>query len=258
MVALAYRQDGPDGAPPLVLGSSLGLTTWLWEPQLPGLAARFRVVRYDHPGHGDSPPPDGPVTLEALGAGVVALLDRLGIGRCHYAGVSIGGMVGMWLAANAPDRVDRLAVCCCSPHLPPPELWTDRAAAVRAGGMAAVSQAVAARWFTPAFRARHPETVAETVAVLERADPEAYAACCELLAAMDLRPALGKISAPTLVIAGAEDPAAPPDAHARVIADAVAGARLEVLPDAAHLANLEQPAAVTNLLLDHFDEGTWR
>lgn len=253
MVALACRQDGPDGAPPLVLGSSLGLTTWLWEPQLPELAARFRVVRYDHPGHGDSPPPDGPVTIDALGAGVVALLDRLGIGRCHYAGISMGGMVGMWLAANAPDRVDRLALCCSSPYAPPPELWTDRAAAVRAGGMTAISQTVTGRWFTPTFRARHPETLAETVAVLEQAHPEAYAACCELLAAMDLRHALGKISAPTLVIGGAEDPATPPEQHARVIADAVPGARLEVLPDAAHLANLEQPAAVTKLLLDHFE-----
>ena len=256
MVALACRQDGPDGAPPLVLGSSLGLTTWLWGPQLPELAARFRVVRYDHPGHGDSPPPDGPVSLDDLGAGVVALLDRLGIGRCHYAGVSIGGMVGLWLAANHPERIDRLAVCCSSPHMPPPELWTGRAAAVRAGGMTAISQTVTGRWFTPAFRARHPETVAETVAVLEQAAPEAYAACCELLAAMDLRPALGRITAPTLVIAGAEDPAAPPGQHARVIAEHVPDARLEVLPDAAHLVNLEQPAAVTKLLLDHFGAGS--
>lgn len=253
MPELSVRVDGPEGAPVVVLSPSLGTTAALWDPQVPALATRFRVVRYDHPGHGSTPPARRRATIDDLGADVVALLDRLGVGQCDFAGVSLGGMVGLWLAAAAPERVRSLAVCCSSAYLPPATLWTDRAATVRARGTGAVAESIVSRWFTPAFQARQPDVVAATVTALEGVDDEGYAACCEVIAAMDLRPSLAAVKAPTLVIAGADDPATPPDAHARVIAEAVPDARLEVLPEAAHLANLEQPESVSRLLLEHFN-----
>jgi 3-oxoadipate enol-lactonase len=255
---LNHRVDGPEDAPVVVLASSIGTTLEMWDPQLEALAPAARVVRYDHPGHGGTPSEPGPYTLASLGGDVVELLDRLGVERCSFAGVSIGGMVGMWLAANAPERVDRLAVCCSSAYLPPPEMWTDRAATVRADGPGAVAETVVGRWYTPGFKSRNPEVVAATVAELSAVDAEGYAGCCEAISTMDLRPALPGIQAPTLVIAGADDPATPPDAHAKVIADAIPDARLEVIPDAAHLAVVEQHETVTRLLLDHFGDGQGR
>jgi 3-oxoadipate enol-lactonase len=253
MTELSYRVDGPDHAPVLVLSNSLGTTTALWDRQVPALSRTLRVVRYDHPGHGRTPPAPGPYTLADLGGDVVALLDRLGVARCSFAGVSLGGMVGMWLAAHAPERIEKLAVCCSSAYLPPPEMWADRAATARAHGTAALADTAAGRWFTPAFREQHPDVVAAAVATLkEDVNGEGYAGCCEAIAAMDLRASLPGIQAPTLVIGGADDPATPPDHHARVIADKVPGAHLEIVEAAAHLANLEQHEPVTRLLLEHF------
>lgn len=251
-LAVHHAVRGRDDAPPLVLSGSLGATSAMWEPQLPALAEHFRVVTYDTRGHGASPVPPGPYALADLGADVLALLDRLGIERASFAGLSLGGMVGMWLAAHAPERIDRLALLCTSPYMPPTSQWGERAAAVRAAGTTGVvAGAVVARWLTPAFAEREPEAAARLRAMIAATPPEGYAACCEAIERMDLRPDLGAIAAPTLVVAGADDAAAPPDGHARVIAGSIAGARLEVLPDTAHLASVEQAGAVTALLLDH-------
>ena len=180
------------------------------------------------------------------------LADRLELQRFSYAGLSLGGMVGMWLAIHAPERVDRLALLCTSAHLPPAQLWRERAATVRAAGTcAAISEAVVSRWFTPAFTQRRPDVVASFTATLDGVDPEGYAVCCEAIAAMDQRDGLSRITAPTLVIAGAQDLATPPSGHADVIARAVPGSLLVTLDPAAHLAAVEQPGAVTALLLDH-------
>lgn len=249
---LGYDLTGPPGAPVLVLGGSLGTTRQMWRPQVAGLAEHFQVLRYDHRGHGDSPAPPGPYRVEELGADVLALLDHLGIARCHYAGLSLGAMVGMWLAATAPARIDRLALLCTAAYLPPARDWLDRAHRVRAHGTAGIAEAVVARWFTPEYRQSAPAEVAAARADLCGTDAEGYAGCCEAIAAMDLRPLLPRIAAPTLVVAGADDPATPP-AQARAIAAAVPGARLVVLPDAAHLASLEQPAAVHRLLTTHLN-----
>ncbi|SCL33734.1 3-oxoadipate enol-lactonase [Micromonospora rhizosphaerae] len=246
--------DGPAGAPALLLGSSLGTTGAMWEPQLAALAARYRVIRYDHLGHGRSAVPPGPYTIELLGREVLALLDDLDVRRVHYAGLSLGGMVGMWLAAHAPDRVGRLALLCTSASLGPPEGWRQRAATVRAAGLAAIADAVVARWFTPPFAEFRPEVVAAHHAMLTATPATGYAGCCEAIAAMDLRADLGKVSAPTLVIAGADDPATPVE-HAARIVERIAGARLAVVDHAAHLANVEQPEQVGKLLQEHFDEG---
>ena len=246
---LNYVVDGPAGGPAVLLGGSLGTSVEMWRPQLAALTERFRVIRYDHRGHGGSAVPPGPYRIDDLGRDVVALLDRLELPRVHVGGLSLGGMVGMWLAANAPERVDRLMLLCTSALLGPPELWSNRAAAVRAGGMPAIADPVLARWFTPGFVSRQPDVVDWARGLLTATSPVGYAGCCAAIQHMDLEPALASITAPTLVIAGADDPATPP-AMAERIAAAIPGARLEIVPDAAHLANVEQPAIVNRLLLD--------
>ena len=258
---LHARVEGPAGAPPLVLLDSLGTTTGMWDPVLPGLVEQFRVVRIDHPGHGQSPPaPAGTAaSLAGLAEEVLAVLDGLHLAgshpdRVHLAGVSLGGMTAMWLAVHRPQRVGRLALICTSAHLPPARDWRDRAAAVRAGGMAAVVDAVVARWVTPGLAARDPEQVAALRGMVLGADPDSYAQCCEAIAAMDLRPDLPRIGAPTLVVAAAQDTATPPE-HARRIAAAVPGARLHVLDGAAHIPTVERPAELAGLLREHFRGG---
>lgn len=251
MDALAYDLTGPPDAPVLVLGGSLGTTRAMWQPQLDALTTGFRVLRYDHLGHGESPVPPGPYRVEELGRHVLRLLDQLDLARVRYAGLSLGGMVGMWLAAHHPERVDRLGLLCTSAYLPPAEGWLLRARTVRAEGTASVADAVVARWFTPRFAERQPKVVQRLKATFGTLPAEGYAGCCEAIAALDLRPVLPRITAPTLVIAGADDPATPP-AHGQAIADAVPGARIEVLPGAAHLASVERPDAVNDLLLEHF------
>lgn len=252
-VALYHQVARPVGAPVVLLGSSLGATLEMWDPQVPALAERFRVVRFDHRGHGRSPVPSGPYEIEDLGRDVLALLDRLGVQRASYAGVSLGGMVGMWLGAHAPDRVERLALVCTAAHLPPASAWAERAAAVRAAGTTeAIADAVVQRWLTPAFARERPEVAAGLRATLAAQPPEGYAACCGAIERMDLRPVLGAIRAPTLVVAAADDPSTPPE-HGRAIAAAVPGARFELVADAAHLASVQRPETVTALLLDHLD-----
>jgi len=249
----AYVVDGPaepagreaPDAPVLLLGPSLGSTVALWEPQVPVLARNLRVVRFDLRGHGRSLVPPGPYTVEDLGRDVLELMDHLGIARAHYAGVSLGGMIGMWLAAHAPARIDRLALVCTGAHLPPAQGWLDRAAIVRAGGVAAVADAILARWFTPAFADTEPYR-----RMLVATPAEGYAACCEAIAALDLRPVLGTIGAPTLVIAGEQDPATPPE-MGRQIAATIPQATFVAVPQAAHLANVEQAETVTRLLATH-------
>jgi 3-oxoadipate enol-lactonase len=249
-VDVAHTVDGPDGVPVVVLSNSLGSTPAMWDPQLPALAERLRVVRYDHRGHGASPVPPGPYELDDLGADVLALLDRLGLERVHWCGLSLGGMVGMWMAIHAPDRIDRLVLCCTSAKLGPPEMWADRAATVREHGVDAVADAGIERWLSPAFLEREPEIAARTRAMLASTPAEGYAACCGVIERMDQTARLGEIRAPTLVIAADDDPATPPEHGAR-IASAITEARLEIVANARHLATIEQPQAMTDLILGH-------
>jgi 3-oxoadipate enol-lactonase len=241
---------GPSDAPVVLLSNSLGSTLAMWDPQVPALAERFRVVRYDHRGHGGSPAPPGPYDLADVAGDALALLDRLGVERAHVCGLSLGGMVGMWLASHAPERVGRLGLLCTSAKLGPPSMWQERAATVRAEGTEAIADAGIGRWLTPGFAERRPDVAAELRAMITGQPDAGYAQLCGVIERMDLVGDLGRIAAPTLVIAGAEDPATPPE-HAERIAAGVPGARLVVLDDAAHLANVEQAEAVTALLLDH-------
>jgi len=253
-VPLHHVVEGPADAPALVLASSLGTSMTIWDALLPELTRAFRVIRYDHRGHGGSPVPPGPYTMADLGTDVVELLDRLAVERASFCGISLGGMVGMWLATHAAGRIDRLALVSTSAFLPPPEAWRARGATVRTGGIGAIADAVIGRWFTPSFAAREPHAVAKVALALKQTDPEGYASCCEAIAAWDARERLGEIRAPTLVIAGGEDPATPP-AHAYAIGAGIPGARVAVVEDASHIVVLERPATIARLLFGHLGAG---
>ena len=246
-----HRIDG--AGPPLMLVNSLGAALDLWEPQVAPLAARFRLVRYDQRGHGGTPAPQGPYTIAVLAGDAIELLDRLGLERVSVCGLSIGGAVATWIAANAPERVDRLVIASAGTRFGTPEMWRERAAAVRAGGTEVVVDAVVDRWFTPAFAAAKPDVVAGFRASFCAVHREGYAGCCEALEEWDASAHLGRIRAPTLVLSGSEDSVAPPE-NGRAMADAIAGARFTVIEDAAHLASAGQPAAFTRAVLDHLTE----
>lgn len=248
-VDLVHDFSGPDGAPLVVLAGSLGSTRAMWDPQLPTLAERYRVLRVEHRGHGGSPAPPGPYAVADLAGDVLALLDRLGAPRVAFCGLSLGAIVGTWLAAHAPERISALVLCCTTAHFPDPGPWLDRAAAVRGAGTASIAPAVVARWFTPDWSREHPEVPAGALEMVAGVDDEGYAACCDAIAAWDGRDLLGSITAPTLVLAGTEDPATPVTPHAELLAAGIPGARLELL-DGAHLATVEQAGRATALIAD--------
>jgi 3-oxoadipate enol-lactonase len=251
-VSLHHVVEGPAEAPVLVLLNSLGTDLRMWEPQAAALREELRVVRCDARGHGGSPMADPPWTLADLGDDVLALLDSLEIARASFAGVSLGGATAVWIAAHAPDRVERLIACFTSAWFGPPGSWLERAATVRAEGVEAVADGVLGRWFTdavdPGLRARMREMLVAT-------PPAGYAAATEVVAHLDLRPDLAAVAAPTLVVSGAEDPACPPDVG-RALAAGIPGAEFVELEAAAHLGNLERPDAVTALIRAHLAKET--
>jgi 3-oxoadipate enol-lactonase len=250
MTALHQEILGPPDAPVLLMGGSLGTTLRMWDGQLP-LTADLRLVRFDHRGHGRSPVPPGPYDIADLGADVLALMDGLGLERASYCGLSIGGMVGMWLGVHAPDRIERLVLICTSAYLPPASMWRDRAEMVlSAGSVEPVADAVLERWLTPDFAARHPDARAALGSMLRATSPEGYASCCGAIERMDLRGGLSGIGARTLVVSGSGDPSTPVE-HQRIIAQGIRRARHETVGPAAHLAPVEQPEAVNRLILEH-------
>jgi 3-oxoadipate enol-lactonase len=250
-VEVPYRVDGPEDAPVLVLSNSLGSTSEMWDPQIPALTERFRVIRYETRGHDSAPVPDGPYALDELGGDVLALLDRLGVERAHFAGLSLGGMTGMWLAVNAPERIDRLVLLCTSAMLANDHDWPLRARTVREKGTGAVAEAVVERWFTPAYVEANADVAEHMRKMIADTPAEGYAGCCDAIAAMDLVEDLTRVKAPTLVIAGRQDPATPPR-HGEQIAGRIPAARLELV-DAAHLASYERPDEVIALMRQHLE-----
>lgn len=212
---------------------------------MPAFTRAFRVLRYDQLGHGRSEVPPGPYTVELLGRELLALLDGLGIERFSFCGLSLGGAVGMWIGANAPERLNRLVLAGTSAYFGPPERWIERAALVRSEGMEPIADATMERWFTPAFGGTAPFR-----AGLVDTPREGYAACCDALRDWDARGFLGRIAAPTLVVVGSGDPATPPT-DGQLIADGLPDAGLVVLPCAAHLLNVEQPKAFNRVVLAH-------
>src|SRR3954447_7512619 len=244
LVALHHVEDGPADAPVLVLGPSLGTDLGLFDAQARDLADIHRVIRYDLRGHGRSPVVPGPCSVADLAGDVLQLLDRLGIERFAYAGVSLGGAVGLPLAVTAPERVLRLVVMASAARFPDPSSWKERAERVRTEGTEFLVPSRVGAWVTPGFAESRPEETEQLLAMLRSTSREGYAACCESLELFDLRNRLAEIIAPTLVIAGADDPATPPET-VRLVADGIPGARFVVVPDASHLVNAEQPETVT-------------
>jgi 3-oxoadipate enol-lactonase len=234
----------------LVLGGSLGTSGGMWDDQVEAFGEHFRVLRYDTRGHGGSPAPPGPYAMADLGLDLLALLDRLELERVSFCGLSIGGMVGMWASSEAPERFERLVLCCTVPHFPPRDLWDERAATVRAEGMEPMVDPAIERWLTAEVRAARPEAEERLRAMLRATAAEGYAGCCEAIRDMDLRDRLGAIEAPTLVIAGSDDPSTPAE-RVREIAGAVAGARYVELPRTAHIANMGRPEDFSRAVLEH-------
>jgi 3-oxoadipate enol-lactonase len=241
--------DGPDDAPVLVLGSSLGTTGAMWNAQVAAFSRRFRMLRYDTRGHGGSPAPPGPYTMDELGADVLTLLDKLDIERASFCGLSIGGMIGMWCASEAPERIEQLVLCCTVPHFPPAELWNERADTVRAEGMEPMVEPALERWLPPDIRRARPEVEEHLRSMVASTPPEGYAGCCEAIRDMDLRSRLAAIEAPTLVVAASDDPSTPKE-KVRPIAEAVKGAEYVEIEHAAHIANVAQPDAFDAAVLD--------
>jgi 3-oxoadipate enol-lactonase len=240
--------EGPTQAPVLMLSNSLGTDLRMWDAQVAAFAQRFRLVRYDRRGHGKSGVPAGPYTMEQLGRDALAIADALRIAKLDWCGLSMGGMVGMWLAAHAPQRIDRLILSNTSCHDPDPSIWNERIKAVAAsGGLGSLADRIMALWFSPPFRAGSPQAVAPLRAMLAATPVAGYIACCEAIRDMDHRDLLTRIGAKTLVIAGRHDQATPL-AAAQFIHSRIAGAELTVL-DAAHIANVEQSAAYTQAVL---------
>jgi len=243
-----YRIDGPEGAPVVMLSNSLGTSLSMWDPQIAALAATHRVLRYDSRGHGQSEVTGGPYTIEQLARDALHVMNALGIDRARFCGLSMGGMVGQWLGANAPQRFAKLVLCNTAALIAPPEAWNARIDAVRNGGMAAIVDAVLARWFTAGFLAQATDAVAQTRAMLLATSAEGYTASCAAVRDMDLRASAARIAVPTLVIAGTYD-VATPAADGRFLADRIKGARYVELA-AAHLSNVESAPAFSRALIE--------
>jgi 3-oxoadipate enol-lactonase len=239
--------EGLQGAPVVVLSHAIGTDLSIWQAQAEALARDWRVVRYDHRGHGASPVPPGPYAIADLGVDLMRLLDRLGVDRASICGLSLGAMTALWVAAHAPDRVERIVCCSVIARPASPAAWADRAATVRRAGTAAVADMVVERW---GYRERRPATGAVVRSLLLATPVEGYAATCDAIQQLDLWPVLSRVRAPTLVVAGADDPAAP-ESEARAIAAALPGGSVTVIPDAGHLMSVDQPEALTATLAGH-------
>ncbi|MFJ5302740.1 4-carboxymuconolactone decarboxylase [Streptomyces sp. NPDC088350] len=251
--ALQYRFDGPEDAPVLLLGPSLGTTWHMFDRQVPELAKQWRVFRYDLPGHGGSPAhPTGSVS--ELADRLLATLDALGVQRFGYAGCALGGAVGLELALRHPERVASLALIAASPRFGTADEFRQRGVIVRTNGLDPIARTSPERWFTGGFAAAQPAITEWAVQMVRTTDPGCYIAACEALAAFDVRAELGRIGVPTLVLVGSDDQVTGP-AEARTLVAGIPDARLAVVPGASHLVPVEQPAAVTDLLVRHFSTG---
>jgi len=239
--------EGPEKAPVLMLSNSLGTTLHMWDAQVAPFTQHFRLVRYDRRGHGKSGVPQGPYSMEMLGRDVLAVIDALKIEKINWCGLSMGGMVGMWLGANAPQRINRLILSNTSAWFADKEIWNGRIKTVREKGLASIVGGTMERWFTPDFREREPKKIEWLSEMFLATNPEGYIACGEAVRDMDHREIIKSITAPTLVIAGRHDPATTVE-HGEFIRSRIPGASMTVL-DAAHIANVEQAHDYTDAVL---------
>ncbi|MFD6895253.1 3-oxoadipate enol-lactonase [Rhodococcus sp. NPDC060086] len=250
MTSLAYERHGDPAAPSVLLLGSLGSDRRMWSPQIVALSPIADVIAVDHRGHGESDSAAGAYTVAELAGDVLTLLDELGVDAVHVVGLSLGGAVGQWLAAHRPERVRSLTLLCTAAVFEPAQQWRDRAETVLADGAGSIAEQIVGRWFTADLAERDPELVQRHVAMVSATSDDGYAGCCHALAGFDGRADLARIVAPTLVIAGAQDPATPPDVM-RELADGIADADFHVLDPGAHLVNVEQAGRVTALIRAH-------
>jgi 3-oxoadipate enol-lactonase len=251
-ISVNYELQGPAGAPVVTLSHSLATDLTMWDPQMPALTRRFRVLRYDTRGHGGTDAPRGAYTLEQLAEDARQLLGALGIARTDWVGLSMGGMIGQTLALKAPDLFSSLVLCDTSSRIPAdarPQ-WQARVQLAETQGMEPLVEPTIERWFTPAYRDREKERVDTVRAMIRRTPPHGYVGCCHAIAALDLTDRLKAIALPTCVIVGEDDPGTPV-AASRAIQAEIRGSQLVVLKSAAHLSNVEQPEAFT-AALDRF------
>lgn len=249
-VKIHYQLAGPPNAPILVLSNSLGSSLEMWEPQLPTLTQRFRVLRYDTRGHGRSSLEPGPYSIAQLASDVTALIAELGENKVYFCGISMGGLIGMHLALHARESLHKVVLANTAAKIGSPETWNPRIAEVRRGGMNPIAAAAMERWFTPGFRARAPQTVTQMQRMVERTPAEGYIACCEAIRDCDLRDDVKRIGVPTLIISGTHDAACTPR-DGQYLAENIRGARYVEL-DAAHLSNVECASEFTGEVQQFF------
>jgi len=246
-VQICYEWAGADHRPALVLSNSLGTNLKMWDPQVEEFTKHFRVLRYDTRGHGQSGVTPGPYNIEQLSWDVIRLLDVLRLDRVYFCGLSMGGMTGIFLAANAPKRFHRIVLSNTAAKIGTAETWNARIQAVESGGMKAVASAVMERWLTPGYRSTHAVETQAALAMLEAANPQGYLACCAAVRDMDQRKSLATIPVPCLALTGTQDQVTPP-AESRLLRDSIPGAQFAEV-SAAHLSNLEARDEFNRLVL---------
>lgn len=248
--SLHYRFDGEEGRPVVMLSNSLGSTLEMWDPQIASLTERFRVLRYDNRGHGASEVSDTPYTVTRIGRDAQEMIEQLNLGEINFCGLSLGGMAGMWLGANAPFCVKRLVLANTSAYFGNPALWNERIEKVQDEGMEAIVRPVIDRWMTQEFIAENPALTAKLLSMIAGISPIGYVRTAAAVRDVDLRADLAQIRKPTLIIAGARDPATPVE-MSEEIAEGIPNARLAIL-EALHLSNIEKADEFNTLLRDFF------
>jgi 3-oxoadipate enol-lactonase len=243
-ISMNYQLDGPANAPAVTLSHSLATNLSMWDPQIPALTSRYRVLRYDTRGHGGTDAPEGPYSLDQLAEDVRALLTALGIARTHFIGLSMGGMIGQNLGLQHPQILHSLVLSDTSSRVPAEAkpMWEERIAVARAQGMDPHVEPTVSRWFTASFRQKRPRVIDPVRAMIRATNPQGYIGCSQAIMALNLTDRLQAISVPTLIIVG-EDDAGTPVAASRTIHEKIQGSELVILKSASHLSNMEQPEA---------------
>jgi 3-oxoadipate enol-lactonase len=250
---IAYRFDGPEDGPVVMLSNSLASNYGMWDAQIPALTSKYRVLRYDQRGHGGSEATDPPYSFDMLLDDAVGLLDALGIEKVHFCGLSMGGMTGQLFGAKYPERLRSLTLCDTASQMPDPTVWEDRIKMARGDGMAALAPSTLERWFTAPYRAKAPKEVARIEAMIANTPVEGFAGCCKAIEAMNQTHLLAGIKTPTLIVVGADDPSTTV-AHSEVIHNEIRGSKLVVLDNAAHLSNIEQADGFNTALRAFIDK----
>lgn len=248
-ISINYTLEGPAHAPVVTLSHSLATDLSMWDPTVPALKDRFRVLRYETRGHGRTDAPKGAYTLDQLADDALGLLGALGIERTHWVGLSMGGMIGQTLALKAPQVFASLSLCDTSSRVPAEAkpAWQDRIRTAESQGMEPLVEPTLARWFTEPFRNSRKDVIGAVATMIRNTPPAGYAGCCHAISSLDLTDRIHAIKMPAIAIVGEDDPGTPVAAH-KVIHERIAGCRLEVIPRAAHLSNIEQPDAFNKVL----------